>query len=294
MHEERMALQRLGIRQLSFVGTFAAALILTASPARAEPKATDAEAQACATAYTKAQQSEQAGHLREAKDTLLACTRSVCGKLLEKECLARYNRLSSDIPTIVLHVDTGEEGAPPPGALQIRMDGALLTSRLDEPMEVDPGVHKFAVGTPDGMAEVSRQVMVLQGDASRSVVLSLPLGGASPPVAAGGDSTGASGKPTPAEIEQPYPPAIPVAVPLILGGVGVAGVATGAAFLIAGSQNTWNLAVDSLAVGAGALLGALWIVATPHSAKKSPQQAAYVLDVRPSASGGIASLSGTF
>jgi hypothetical protein len=74
----------------------------------------------------------------------------------------------------------------------------------------------------------------------------------------------------------------------------VAGIGVGTAFLIAGQQNTWNLAVDSLAVGAGALVGAIWLFARPHSKEKPPPRAAYTIDVRPVASGGMASLSAVF
>jgi hypothetical protein len=286
-----MAFQRLRIRRIFRAGACGAVLLSSAASGQASPKPPETEGQACKTAYTKAQESEQAGRLREAKDLLLQCTKTVCGRLLEQECLARYTRLESDIPTIVLHVVAGDKGAPPADELQIRMDGALLTSRLDEPMAVDPGVHEFAIRTADGMVEVSRKVMILQGDVNRPVALSLQPGGETSQSPTGADGARPSDKPQP---EGPNPPSGSLAIPFLLGGVGVAGVGVGAAFLIAGQQNTWNLAVDSLAVGAGALVGAIWLFARPHSNEKPPPRAAYTIDVHPIASGGMASLSAVF
>jgi hypothetical protein len=288
-----MVFQRLRIRRIFRAGACGAVLLSSAAAGQAAPKPPETEAQACKTAYTKAQESEQAGRLREAKDLLLQCTKTACGRLLEQECLARYTRLESDIPTIVLHVVAGDKGTPPADELQIRMDGALLTSRLDEPMAVDPGVHEFAIRTADGMVEVSRKVMILQGDVNRPVALSLRSGGETSQSSAGAGATRPSDKPEP---EEPSAPSGSLVIPLLLGGVGVAGVGVGAAFLIAGQQNTWNLAVDSLAVGAGALVGAVWLFARPHSHsnEKPPPRAAYTIDVRPIASGGMASLSGVF
>jgi hypothetical protein len=289
-----MAFQRLRIRRIFRAGACGAALLSSAAYGQAAPKPPETEAQACKTAYTKAEESEQAGRLREAKDLLLMCTKSGCGRLLEQECRARYTRLESDIPTIVLHVIAGDKSAPPPDELQIRMDGALLTSRLDEPMAVDPGVHEFAIRTADGMVEVSRKVMILQGDVNRPVALSLLPGGETQGLT-GASATRPSDKPQPSEPEESPPPSGPTALPFLLGGVGLAGVGVGTAFLIAGQQNTWNLAVDSLAVGAGALVGAIWLFARPHSREKAPPKAAaYMIDVRPVASGGMATLSAVF
>jgi hypothetical protein len=245
------------------------------------------------TAYTAAQQSEQAGRLGEAKDLLLTCTKSGCGKLVQQECLTRYARLESDIPTVVLHF-AGEKGAPAPD-VQIRIDGALVTSRPGEPVAVDPGLHEFTFGTTDGVVQSSQKVMILQGDVNHPIAVpQFPLAGSPPTLTETAGSTGASDKPAQVEAERPLPPPGPVAVPFILGGVGVAGVGAGVALLAVGKQNTWNLAVDSLAVGAGALAGALWLFASRHSEKKPPPRAAYAIDVRPFASGGIASLSGVF
>jgi hypothetical protein len=310
-----MALQRLGLRRTCLAGAGGLALVLGAGAAGGAPTA--AEARACMTAYTTAQQSEEAGHLLEEKDLLLGCLKPACSRFLKRECLTRRTQLESDIPTVVPRI-TGEKGAAPPANLQIRMDGALLTSGLGEPVAVDPGVHEFTFSTPDGALNVSQRLMIMQGDVNRPVAVSLgrarsnqgldrPAGtgeqpGRSAPSPAAASVLGGlgvaglgAGANKPAGTgEQPGRSAPSPATALVLGGLGVAGLGAGAALFALGKQTTWNLAVDSLGIGAGALAGALWLFAKPRHEKSRPSPAAYTVDVHPTPSGAVASLSGIF
>jgi hypothetical protein len=94
------------MRRVVLSGAFAAVPLLSAFPARSAPPPRHAPAgpKVCVDAYMAAQEKEQAGHLRSAKDSLVACARTACGKAIAQECTSRFSRLESvDIPSIVPH-----------------------------------------------------------------------------------------------------------------------------------------------------------------------------------------------
>src|SRR6478609_936703 len=49
----------------------------------------------CAAAYQSAQEREQAGHLREAKELLQTCAKSTCGSFLRHACTTRFAQVDS-------------------------------------------------------------------------------------------------------------------------------------------------------------------------------------------------------
>jgi hypothetical protein len=124
-----------------------------------------------------AQEKEQAGHLRSAKDSLVVCARATCGKAIAQECTSRFSRLESvDIPSIVPHV-TDEKGAQRTD-VKVGMDGELLTSRLDgQPILLDPGLHELSF-IADGGLFAKEKVLVAEGQRGRVVEVSLKQGDA--------------------------------------------------------------------------------------------------------------------
>ena len=123
--------------------------------------------------YKGALEREKAGHLREAREMVLSCAdTSVCAGLAPK-CRAKYLQLGSDMPSIVPLV-TDETGEPRVD-VEVRIDGSLLTSKLDgKGLPVDPGLHELTF-TADGKVFDTEKVMVVDGQRNRPV--SVAMGG---------------------------------------------------------------------------------------------------------------------
>lgn len=308
-----MTIRRLRIRPLAAWAS-SIGILFGASPAWAASKASGVEAD-CKAAYARSQQLERAGSLREARDALVDCAKAECGKALRKQCEVQYNRLDSMVPTVVLRfVDkSGARRAD----VQVRMDGQPFASKLDDqPLPVDPGVHEFTFATADG-EQASTKVMVVEGQLNRPIDVSLapPVAGATPaqaPIAQPAAAPTSQPAAAPNEAMPPISPLVeepeaplpagPSALPFAVGGAGLAVAGGGIALLFAGKQNTVDLAIDAIAVGAGGVVGALWLLARPHphetekheNDKKAAASVTYRVDVVPTSSGGVASVSGAF
>ena len=221
----------------------------------------------CAFTYRSAVQTELAGHLREAKETFLACAKPACGAVIRNQCSARYTQLESDIPSVVPLVT--DEAGRDRNDVQVAMDSELLTSRVDgRALPVDPGQHEFSV-IADGAILARRKVMILQGQRNRPITLALNQGerGKKAPVV----TTEASGETKPF-VEAPAPdrptaekPAVdktesernpsekvatepadkvssgPGVAPYILGGVGLVGIGTWGALTYWGRKDNEEL-----------------------------------------------------
>lgn len=322
-----MAFERLRLGCIGLVAGSGMMVLFAARPARGAPGGSGAESE-CMSAYNHAKELSEAGSFREARDALVSCTKPSCSKALRQQCEVEYNRLDSQIPTIVPHF-TDKSGARR-ADVQVQVDGQPLTSRLDEqPLPVNPGIHEFTFKTADGET-VSTKVMILENDRLRPIDVTLappqtapasagapaayppspaaPSPAASPPAASttspteasSSQSSGGSPKeqgPATAIPEEPEPPlpSGPPALPFVLGGAGLAVAGTGAVLLGVGKQNVLDFAVDGLAIGAGALVGAFWLLARPHPAEKKPApRAAYTVDVHPAVGGAVAAVAGRF
>jgi hypothetical protein len=161
-------LRRLNSRSLQ-IGALGVALVLSAKPgAGAEPN--KAKIKACGVTFRSAVQLEQSGHLRQAKDMLLACMKPACGGV-KLRCTALFSQLEADTPSVVpLVVD---EGGDPRVDVQVTMDNELLTSRLDgRALPVDPGLHEFSFSA-DGSVLASQKVMIVQGQRNRPINVAL-------------------------------------------------------------------------------------------------------------------------
>jgi hypothetical protein len=100
----------------------------------------------------------------------VTCATSTCGGL-GKECAAEASELDADVPTIVPVVSN--EAGTPLVDVQVKMDGTLLTSRLDgRSLSVDPGLHEFSFSTDSG-ASATQKIMVVQGQRNRPITVSL-------------------------------------------------------------------------------------------------------------------------
>lgn len=130
---------------------------------------------ACRTVADQAQARWQAGHLREARELFLSCSKGACGAR-SAECRAALQRLDQDIPSII-PVVTDEHGTPLLD-VQVEMDGKLLISHLDgRGLPVDPGLHQFSFKAGQGVFHVE-QVMIVEGQRNRVLAAQWTASGA--------------------------------------------------------------------------------------------------------------------
>jgi hypothetical protein len=168
--------QRRLVRRSFQMGAWATALVLCATAGSTEPDKSSADPgtkdrKACKVARKTAKELEQSNHLRQARETLLSCAKVSCSAMVRQECLNRYTLLASDIPSIVPLV-TDQSGAPRVD-VAVRMDGELLTSRLDgRALAVDPGLHEFTFST-DGGVVITQRLMIVQGQRNQPITVAM-------------------------------------------------------------------------------------------------------------------------
>ncbi len=247
----------------------------------------------CRAAHESAKERERTGHLREAKEFLLACARSTCGRALRRACAAEVTQLDTvDLPSVVPAV-TDDAGAPM-ADVQLTMDGELLASRLDgQPIAVDPGLHEFSFATK-GQVFATQKIMVVQGQQGRPLSASLR----SPDSAPKTEKAVA-----PVSLEPPPAPAPPstgkTALPFVLGAAAVAGAEAVTLGALLGRGETLSAAANvgigvSVGIGAAALVATVWAFAHPRSADQAPSGPTLRLAVQPAPSGAVAGVAGSF
>ena len=120
---------------------------------------------ACAESYYKAKESIQSGRLLDVKEPLGRCARAVCGSFLKQECTKLYLQMDTDVPSVVPAVPDAAAGA----TFEVRMDGELLTSKLDGlAIPVNPGWHEFTFSTEERVF-ATQKILIAQGERNRAV-----------------------------------------------------------------------------------------------------------------------------
>ncbi len=162
-----------------------AALSLLASVASIVPFAREARAddsvRACIAASTDGQTLRQRGKLLASRDQLIACARDACPAVVRSHCARWLKEVETAIPSVVVRA-VDASGADVIGA-HLSIDGR--PQRLDgQPVRLDPGPHTVAIES-DGAPRKEERVLLLEGEASRRVIVRLPRPGpaavASPP-----------------------------------------------------------------------------------------------------------------
>jgi len=130
---------------------------------------------ACVDNYKTGLDKEQSGHLRQARELFIKCSKASCGSPLREECTTRFTQLSTDIPSIV-PVVTDDAGGPQTD-VEVRVDGEKLTSSLDgHSFSLDPGVREVSF-SKDGRVFATQKVMIVQGQRNRLISASMSDGG---------------------------------------------------------------------------------------------------------------------
>jgi hypothetical protein len=222
---------------LLFAGSTLAPLAIAAGPTTAD----------CLAATESSLKLRNAHKLRGARGQLLICAAPTCPSDVRADCTRGIEEINAALPTVVFTVKsaTGDELS----AVQVTMDAEAVADRLDgTPLTLDPGSHAFTFAVA-GQPPVTRTLILHEGEKARreTITLSTPA----PAVVA----------PVPVLAPVVVPPAAPLAplaptpaapetsggaghgrrlVGLVVGGVGVAGLAVGGIFggLAASSWST--------------------------------------------------------
>lgn len=142
---------------------------------RAKGSASPEAVSACVDNYKTGLDKEQSGHLRQARELFIKCSKASCGSPLREECTTRFTQLSTDIPSIV-PVVTDDAGGPQTD-VEVRVDGEKLTSSLDgHSFSLDPGVREVSF-SKDGRVFATQKVMIVQGQRNRLISASMSEGG---------------------------------------------------------------------------------------------------------------------
>jgi hypothetical protein len=165
--------QRRSIGRTIQVGIFGAVGLLCALPAASETLTSteQSEAPVCAAAYNTAREREQSGHLVAAGQLFLTCAKTTCGGALWQDCATRYTQLRAQTPSVIPLVT--DDAGQPRVDVEVKMDGAVLISRLDgRSLPVDPGTHEFSFSA-QGAVFASQRVTLQNGQRNRLIAVSV-------------------------------------------------------------------------------------------------------------------------
>jgi hypothetical protein len=184
------------------------ALLLVARAAHAD-EAADPVA-ACMAAAVDGQTARDAGHLLRAREQLASCLDVACPAVVRKDCAQFLDEVEAKLPSIVVRVRDAE--GRDIAASRVRIDDRDVALALaGRSVALDPGPHAIVVDA--GAHTLRSDVLLREGERGRIVDLALP--------------------------PRPTPSARPSTLVWVLGGVGVAGLAT---FAVAGLTGVkqWN------------------------------------------------------
>jgi len=205
----------------------------------AAPAMADVTKDQCIDANGKAQELRRDGKLSAARAQLRVCSDASCPAMVRDDCVKRLDDLERIQPSIVFDVKDAK------GAdlidVRVSIDGQPLADHLDgSALKVDPGVHVFTFEVA-GRAPIDEKLLVREGEAGRhEAVVAGAASGASPVTA-----TLPAAQPAAVAVSLPPPPPAPSAAPpasdsgglgtqkvvgLVVGGLGVAGLAVGGVF----------------------------------------------------------------
>lgn len=193
-------------------------LLLCAPAARAQ------DADACIAASESSLAQRKAGKLIDARKSLAACAAPACPDPIRSSCSQRLADIERAVPSVVFQVkDT--KGNDVPG-VRITLDGQARTERAGTAITLDPGEHTFTFEA-DGQPSAKKTLVIVEGVKERSETVMLGTPSTAPaPAAPGAAADSGSRQRT---------------LGLIVGGVGVGGLAVGTIFGLMASSS-WSTA----------------------------------------------------
>ena len=143
-----------------------AAALVVAALAAASPALADDTVRACIDASTQGQTLRQQGHLLDARDRMIACSRDACPAVVRSHCVRWLGELDNRIPSVVVRAQDGA-GTDLFDA-RVLIDGR--PGKLDgRAVSLDPGEHVVTVES--GAGRMQERVILVEGEASRLVML---------------------------------------------------------------------------------------------------------------------------
>jgi len=185
-----------------------AALVVSIAPrAFADPKTE------CINAADQGQSARDDGRYHAARDAFATCSRAVCPKPVAASCTKWSRELDDAMPTVVLSA----KDASGQDVTQVRVTegGAILATNLDgKPVEMDPGAHKLHF-EHEGAEPIDENVVIKAGEKLRAISVAFkPVVETVAPKPEEKKSSGGGAR---------------VATTVVLGVLGVGGLATGIA-----------------------------------------------------------------
>jgi hypothetical protein len=132
--------------------------------------------QACVASADQGQALRDEGKYREARESLIACSRSECPAIVIASCSRWLRDVDQAIPTIVVAVKD-QHGSDVADA-RVLFDGKLLADKIDgQPLLVDAGEHMLRFER-DGTTPVEQHIVLRASEKNRAIVATLlPVGG---------------------------------------------------------------------------------------------------------------------
>jgi len=184
-------------------------------------------------------------HLRETRQQLLLCAALTCPAEVRSECERRIVAVNAAIPTLVF--DAKDAAGNDLLTVTVTMDGKPLVDRLEgTAISLDPGAHAFHFEAA-GHAAVDKSFVLHEGEKDRRerIVFGAPAPAVTPPAAAH------VAEPSPPRAESALPPTAPsswkplATAGVVVGAVGLAGVAVGSVFGLMAASDKSNAHCDA-------------------------------------------------
>jgi hypothetical protein len=198
-----------------------AALVVATAASADTPKVIKAR---CIDADTQSQSLRRSGNFSDARAQLKICIDARCPKIVRNDCVQRLDDLERAQPTVVF--DAKDPAGVDLSAVKITVDGHPWTEKLDgTALPIDAGEHSFTFEVPD-QPPVSRRLILEEGEKGRRehVVIGVPR--PAPPTA----PVALSRSQAPTSESASGGSSIGRPVGLLVGGLGIAGIAAGSVF----------------------------------------------------------------
>jgi hypothetical protein len=223
------------LRMRSNVASLVAALACAWVSSPETASAAEPTKDQCIDANEGAQTLRKNERLREAEQRLLVCVAASCPGVVRDDCAQRLTEVRAATPTIVFIVkDDADQDL---SDVRVTMDGQVLAEKLDgTAIAIDPGQHRFVFESA-GRNPEEKALVIREGEKDRHERIILTAAGA------------AAAAPVPDATVEGGPAATPTSpgksqrvAGVVVGGVGVAGIALGSVFGIV-AKSTYNGAV---------------------------------------------------
>jgi hypothetical protein len=186
----------------------AAVLALAIGSATPSARAAD-EKEACVRAVDRAQVARFDGKLREAREGLVICARTVCPNAIRDDCTRWLAEVDASLPSVVVEA-VWADGRDVTG-LKVLLDGQPLAGADGgRAVTLDPGAHSFRFEVA-GAAPVETRNVIREGEKNRVLHVSFtptvspPLPPPLPPAGSAAPEPAAVPPPVPAAMWQPAP-----------------------------------------------------------------------------------------